>query len=117
MHLEDIHEAWVRHAGGIKESLRDHSSDGANSGTTTRMLLLPSFLQAFTDLAKTKYCNLHEGKGGNHLLLGDVFDNITNPTVSTNAFRTLTLWLKPTHGGGSRDTYVRYVHSYVRRSF
>lgn len=84
MRLEDIHEAWVRHADGTKESLRGHH-DGATTGTATRMLL-PSFLQAFTSLARTKYCNLRDGKGGNHLLLGDVFDNITNPTVSQQRF-------------------------------
>lgn len=83
MHLEDIHEAWVRHTDGIKESLHGHN--GTDSGTMNRMLL-PSFLRAFTVLARTKYCNLHEGRGGDHLLLGDVFDNITNPTVSNNGW-------------------------------
>lgn len=83
MHLEDIQEAWVRHTDGNKEFLRDN--DGANIGTTNRMLL-PSFLQAFTVLARTKYCNLHEGRGADHLLLRDVFDNIANPTVSNKHF-------------------------------
>lgn len=80
MHLEDIHEAWVRHTDGTGEPLQDQN--GADTGTMSRMLL-PSFLRAFTVLARTKYFR-DERKGGNHLLLRDVFHNITNPIVSVN---------------------------------
>lgn len=79
MHLEDVHEAWVRHTEGTEEPLQE-DNNGAHTGMDR--ILLPCFLDAFTALAKTKYRNLHEGKGGNHLLLSDVFDNITDPTVS-----------------------------------
>ena len=87
MTLEDIHEGWVRNADSIEED-RLRELDGATTDSSNRVrMLLPSFLRTFTALARKKYSsNAHEGEGPssvNRLLLRDVFDNITNPTVST----------------------------------
>jgi len=91
MTLEDIHEGWIRNADTIEEDvLPEHTGAMVNNSSGTRMLL-PSFLRAFTSLARIKYCtSVHEGDGPssvNRLLLRDVFDNITNPTVSTGVLR------------------------------
>ncbi|CAM9359647.1 unnamed protein product [Hapterophycus canaliculatus] len=85
MTLEDIQEAWVRHA-GVEGASREHAADvGQDLPPIIFRMLLPPFLQAFADLAKTKYCrgDCDGGARGstNRLLLRDVFDSITNPTA------------------------------------
>lgn len=88
MTLEVIHEAWAQHAGGdVNVSLDVHNGGAATDITDITnacILLLPSFLQAFTALARVKYCGREESDHSsiNRLLLRDVFDNITNPKVS-----------------------------------
>lgn len=88
MKLEDIHEAWGKHASDDKNGPPDHRIGGAAT-KTNNCILLPPFLRAFTALARIKYYGddnspQEESDHGsvNRLLLRDVFDNITNPTVS-----------------------------------
>lgn len=87
MTLEDIHEGWVRNADSIEQDvLPEHAGTMVDNNSSGTRMLLPSFLRAFTALARMKYCtSVHEGgpSSVNRLLLRDVFDNISNPTVST----------------------------------
>lgn len=110
MTLEDIHHAWRQH---VTTAVVQQEKDGValldrrscKGWTPPRprpladMLFLPSFLHAFTDLARVKYC--HHGGGGNNgpgdrdgdwddgsgdravtlLLLRDVFNNIATRTA------------------------------------
>lgn len=91
MTLEDIQDSWARHGGGIDEVSQELAADIGQDRPrkVASRMLLPRFLQAFADLAKTKYGGGHRYDGDvrgstNRLLLRDVFDNITNPTVSNS---------------------------------
>lgn len=110
MTLEDIHQVWVQQTsqGGDKDggetaekdySHRQHglprrqpdqgqtapnTTTTAGKTTTAVTMLLPSFLQAFEDLARAKYAHCGqrwEGRGGSVslLLLSDVLNSITGP--------------------------------------
>lgn len=99
MTLEDIHDVWGEHVNkvqqqeedGVKAIDRHPVKAWATPRPRARLLLLPSFLHAFADLARAKYCrhNHSDGDGdcpGNgddghkaaiRFLLGDVFSNIS----------------------------------------
>lgn len=99
MTLEDIHDVWGEHANkvqqqeedGVKAIDRHPVKAWATPRPRARLLLLPSFLHAFTDLARAKYCryNHSDGDGGclgngddGHrvairFLLRDVYNNIS----------------------------------------
>lgn len=113
MTLEDIHHVWREHV-----KVQQQEEDGAAMAAIDRhpskswalprpraglLLLLPSFLHAFADLARAKYCrhSHHDDDGGGgggpgdgddgpravtHLLLRDVFNNIaTRSTLRVSA--------------------------------
>lgn len=92
MTLEDIQEAWEQHT-KTKDANEDvpPALDGdCNDGVANNAgLCLPSFLKAFEELAKAKYLySPHGGKGRvsvSHLLLRDVFDNITTNSSHVSA--------------------------------
>ncbi|CAM9626931.1 unnamed protein product [Laminaria digitata] len=95
MTLEDIHHVWGEH---VKvEQQQQQQGDGvvvlkyrkdrhpckgwAPPRPRAGTLVLPSFLRAFTDLARAKYCRQeddhnNENRAVTRLLLRDVFDNI-----------------------------------------
>lgn len=115
MKLEDIHEAWGKHATTTSSDENNDNNINNNGGpfddrigrggaatdtnnNSSCILLLPPFLRAFTALARIKYYGddspqeeSDHGGSVNRLLLRDVFDNITKPTVSDIGFK-LTLY-------------------------
>lgn len=110
MTLEDVHEGWVRNADSIEEGvLPGHTGAMVDNSSATRMRL-PSFLRAFTALARIKYCtSIHEGEGPssvNRLLLRDVFDNLSNPAVSTGV-------LYQSRGKSPTPRYTVVLSTYV----
>ncbi|CAM9404677.1 unnamed protein product [Ectocarpus fasciculatus] len=89
--LEDIHEAWKNNADiseGV-EPVEDGRQDHHGHPEEAVGLLLPSFVRAFTALARTKYSDRpHDGESRdsvNRLLLRDVLEIITNSTPSVSA--------------------------------
>lgn len=97
--LEHIQEAWVRHA-GVDQASHECAADNGQElrRSIVSRMQLPPFLQAFAELARNKYCegqSERDVRGStNRLLLRDVFDNITNPTVSKSWPGSLSLVLE-----------------------
>ena len=106
MTLEDIHDVWGEHVKVQQEEedgamvvgkIDRHPGKGwARPRPRAGLLLLPSFLHAFADLARAKYCrqehNNADGGGGlgdgddghrvvTRLLLRDVFNNVCTRSV------------------------------------